>query len=235
MSEWTDDSSWVPKAFLRWNCWQGVSWVRPTDISHAGLQWGKRVTAADLRTTHCSSRWKVFKLDSGQWVWVELMFPQDGVIDFREYVMAISMLIKGSAVQKLRWSFKLYDKDRDGAITRQEMLEIMQVCVSVLFEWGKHVELTAQAVHLSPNSVLLHYRLFIRWVWLLLSRGQIHSLLKIAPTGCLHDWIKTITVRNPISAPPADSMDPMKDIPVISMHFLFCVCWMLSGINTCST
>ncbi|TWW75541.1 guanylyl cyclase inhibitory protein [Takifugu rubripes] len=50
----------------------------------------------------------------------------DGVVDFREYVMAISMLIEGSAVEKLRWSFKLYDKDRDGGITRQEMLEIMQ-------------------------------------------------------------------------------------------------------------
>lgn len=59
-------------------------------------------------------------------------FLQDGVVDFREYVMAISMLIEGSAVEKLRWSFKLYDKDRDGAITREEMLEIMQVCVCAL-------------------------------------------------------------------------------------------------------
>ncbi|XP_028440430.1 guanylyl cyclase inhibitory protein [Perca flavescens] len=50
----------------------------------------------------------------------------DGVVDFREYVMAISMLIEGSAVEKLRWSFKLYDKDGDGAITREEMLEITQ-------------------------------------------------------------------------------------------------------------
>ncbi len=58
-------------------------------------------------------------------------FLQDGVVDFREYVMAISMLIEGSAVEKLQWSFKLYDKDRDGAITREEMLEIMQVCVCV--------------------------------------------------------------------------------------------------------
>ncbi|XP_029908805.1 guanylyl cyclase inhibitory protein [Myripristis murdjan] len=50
----------------------------------------------------------------------------DGVVDFREYVMAISMLIEGSPVEKLRWSFKLYDKDKDGAITREEMLDIMQ-------------------------------------------------------------------------------------------------------------
>lgn len=58
---------------------------------------------------------------------------QDGVVDFREYVMAISMLIEGSAVEKLRWSFKLYDKDKDGAITREEMLEIMQVSVCMYF------------------------------------------------------------------------------------------------------
>ncbi|KAF7661109.1 hypothetical protein LDENG_00269190 [Lucifuga dentata] len=40
--------------------------------------------------------------------------------------MAISLLIEGSAVEKLHWSFKLYDKDKDGAITREEMLEIMK-------------------------------------------------------------------------------------------------------------
>ncbi|XP_048113718.1 guanylyl cyclase inhibitory protein [Alosa alosa] len=50
----------------------------------------------------------------------------DGVVDFREYVTAISMLTEGSSVEKLRWSFKLYDKDKDGTITRGEMLEIMQ-------------------------------------------------------------------------------------------------------------
>lgn len=48
-------------------------------------------------------------------------------MDFREYVTAISMLIEGTTVEKLRWSFKLYDKDKDGSITRSEMLEIMQV------------------------------------------------------------------------------------------------------------
>ncbi|XP_035257214.1 guanylyl cyclase inhibitory protein [Anguilla anguilla] len=36
------------------------------------------------------------------------------------------MLVEGSPMEKLRWSFKLYDKDKDGTITRAEMLEIMQ-------------------------------------------------------------------------------------------------------------
>lgn len=87
-------------------------------------------------------------------------FPQDGVVDFREYVMAISMLIEGSAVEKLSWSFKLYDKDRDGGITRQEMLEIMQACVRLLlYKRGKHAEFTThilQVLHLGPNDGILH-------------------------------------------------------------------------------
>ncbi|XP_026222229.1 EF-hand domain-containing protein [Anabas testudineus] len=70
----------------------------------------------------------------------------DGMVDFREYVMAISMLIEGSAVEKLRWSFKLYDKDRDGAITREEMLEIMQAVhkMSVATALAKPNPLTAE-------------------------------------------------------------------------------------------
>ena len=54
--------------------------------------------------------------------------------------MAISMLIEGSAVEKLCWSFKLYDKDSDGAITKEEMLEIMQVCVSLSVSYTSTVQ-----------------------------------------------------------------------------------------------
>ncbi|TSK38499.1 Aryl hydrocarbon receptor nuclear translocator-like protein 2 [Bagarius yarrelli] len=70
----------------------------------------------------------------------------DGFVDFREYVMAISMLIEGSPVDKLRWSFKLYDKDKDGAITRSEMLDIMQAVykMSVAASLTKPDPLTAE-------------------------------------------------------------------------------------------
>uniref|UniRef100_A0A8C2K6G9 Si:ch211-245j22.3 n=1 Tax=Cyprinus carpio TaxID=7962 RepID=A0A8C2K6G9_CYPCA len=71
---------------------------------------------------------------------------QDGVVDFREYVTAISMLIEGTTVEKLRWSFRLYDKDKDGAITRSEMLEIMQAVykMSVAASLTKPDPLTAE-------------------------------------------------------------------------------------------
>ncbi|KAI4901628.1 hypothetical protein NFI96_012809, partial [Prochilodus magdalenae] len=70
----------------------------------------------------------------------------DGVVDFREYVTAISMLIEGSSVDKLRWSFRLFDKDKDGAITRSEMLEIMQAVykMSVAASLTKPNPLTAE-------------------------------------------------------------------------------------------
>ncbi|XP_077566842.1 guanylyl cyclase inhibitory protein [Stigmatopora nigra] len=63
---------------------------------------------------------------------------EDGVVDFREYVMAISMLLEGSPVERLRWSFKLFDKDGDGAIIREEMLGIMQA----VFKMNKAAGLT---------------------------------------------------------------------------------------------
>uniref|UniRef100_A0A3B3I8C3 Si:ch211-245j22.3 n=1 Tax=Oryzias latipes TaxID=8090 RepID=A0A3B3I8C3_ORYLA len=59
--------------------------------------------------------------------------------------LAISMLIKTSAVEKLCWSFKLYGKNKDGAVTKKDMLELMQVCVlskeflnRILVEQGKN-------------------------------------------------------------------------------------------------
>uniref|UniRef100_UPI00398F1C84 guanylyl cyclase inhibitory protein n=1 Tax=Pristiophorus japonicus TaxID=55135 RepID=UPI00398F1C84 len=51
---------------------------------------------------------------------------RDGTVDYHEYVTAVSLLIQGTPEEKLKWSFKLYDKDKDGVISRTEMLEIMQ-------------------------------------------------------------------------------------------------------------
>ncbi|XP_032805187.1 guanylyl cyclase inhibitory protein-like isoform X1 [Petromyzon marinus] len=53
----------------------------------------------------------------------------DGAVDFLEFVTALSLLLEGSPQQRLHWSFQLCDRDSDGAITRAEMLEIMNaVC-----------------------------------------------------------------------------------------------------------
>lgn len=58
-------------------------------------------------------------------------FLQDGFIDFMEYVAALSLVLKGGVEQKLRWYFKLYDVDGSGCIDRDELLQIIKVCVSL--------------------------------------------------------------------------------------------------------
>ncbi|XP_054476771.1 guanylyl cyclase inhibitory protein [Anoplopoma fimbria] len=111
----------------------------------------------------------------------------DGVVDFREYVMAISMLIEGSAVEKLRWSFKLYDKDRDGAITREEMLEIMQAVY----------KMSVTAAVTKPNPLTAEEctnRIFVR---LDKDNNAIISLEEFIEGALDDDWIREMLECDP--------------------------------------
>lgn len=48
---------------------------------------------------------------------------QTGHIDFNEVLIAFSILVKGSNFEKMRWIFRFYDQDRDGVVSRGEMME----------------------------------------------------------------------------------------------------------------
>ncbi|KAL6940659.1 Neuronal calcium sensor 1 [Hanseniaspora vineae] len=50
---------------------------------------------------------------------------QNGYVDFKEYVNALSITSRGTLDDKLKWSFKLYDIDNDGQITFDEMLTVV--------------------------------------------------------------------------------------------------------------
>lgn len=56
----------------------------------------------------------------------------DGKIDFREFMVSLSVTTRGNADQKLEWAFKVYDVDGNGFITRREMQLIVRSVEKVI-------------------------------------------------------------------------------------------------------
>ncbi|KAG7255774.1 hypothetical protein CRUP_004552 [Coryphaenoides rupestris] len=50
---------------------------------------------------------------------------RNGSIRFEDFVFGLSVLLRGSVTDKLRWAFNLYDINKDGYVTKEEMLAIM--------------------------------------------------------------------------------------------------------------
>ncbi|XP_076144115.1 guanylyl cyclase-activating protein 2-like [Alosa pseudoharengus] len=52
---------------------------------------------------------------------------QDNTIDFMEYVAAVHLVLRGKLEDKLRWSFKVYDRDGNGRLDRCEVKHIIKI------------------------------------------------------------------------------------------------------------
>ncbi|XP_066516880.1 Kv channel-interacting protein 4 [Hoplias malabaricus] len=51
---------------------------------------------------------------------------QNGLVNFEEFIRGLSILLRGSAEEKLFWAFHLYDLNKDGHLTKEEMLDVMK-------------------------------------------------------------------------------------------------------------
>nr|XP_043883571.1 Kv channel-interacting protein 2-like isoform X2 [Solea senegalensis] len=49
----------------------------------------------------------------------------NGAVSFEDFVRSLSIILRGSTADKLSWAFNLYDLNKDGCITREEMTDIM--------------------------------------------------------------------------------------------------------------
>uniref|UniRef100_A0A8C5D3Q3 Guanylyl cyclase-activating protein 2-like n=1 Tax=Gouania willdenowi TaxID=441366 RepID=A0A8C5D3Q3_GOUWI len=51
----------------------------------------------------------------------------DNALDFLEYVAALNLILRGNLEDRLKWSFKMYDKDGNGKLDRHEVKRLIRV------------------------------------------------------------------------------------------------------------
>lgn len=64
-------------------------------------------------TDYCHYLFRIFDTDNSKY------------IDFKEFIVALSLTARGDLNQKLEFSFKLYDLDRDGKIYYDDLLTVI--------------------------------------------------------------------------------------------------------------
>ncbi|XP_015504241.1 calsenilin isoform X2 [Parus major] len=89
---------------------------------------------------------------------------RNGALCFQDFAVGLSVLLRGTEQQKLRWTFDLYDVNKDGYISKEDMLEIMKSIYAMMGRCtepalgasapAQHVELFFQKMDRNRDGVV---------------------------------------------------------------------------------
>ncbi|KAK2508518.1 hypothetical protein MC885_021793 [Smutsia gigantea] len=112
-----------PKPWL-WSLWRlGRRWV--------SLSWGGDPHLYCLLEAWCC----LYATTYAHFLFNAFDADGNGAIHFEDFVVGLSILLRGTVHEKLKWAFNLYDINKDGYITKEEMLAIMK---SIYDMMGRH-------------------------------------------------------------------------------------------------
>lgn len=61
-----------------------------------------------------------------EFVFESFDLDRDGLLNFEEFIVALSMTSRGDLEDKLEWAFRMYDRDKDGQVSKKDMLEVIR-------------------------------------------------------------------------------------------------------------
>uniref|UniRef100_A0A8P0P4D8 Potassium voltage-gated channel interacting protein 3 n=1 Tax=Canis lupus familiaris TaxID=9615 RepID=A0A8P0P4D8_CANLF len=97
---------------------------------HSGAAW-----SGSPRTPQCSPLLSPDATTYAHFLFNAFDADGNGAIHFEDFVVGLSILLRGTVHEKLKWAFNLYDINKDGYITKEEMLAIMK---SIYDMMGRH-------------------------------------------------------------------------------------------------
>uniref|UniRef100_A0A8C9L008 Potassium voltage-gated channel interacting protein 3 n=1 Tax=Serinus canaria TaxID=9135 RepID=A0A8C9L008_SERCA len=89
---------------------------------------------------------------------------RNGALCFQDFAVGLSVLLRGTEQQKLKWTFDLYDVNKDGYVSKEDMLEIMKSIYAMMGRCtepapgagapAQHVELFFQKMDRNGDGVV---------------------------------------------------------------------------------
>ncbi|KAM8971932.1 A-type potassium channel modulatory protein KCNIP1-like [Pelodytes ibericus] len=89
---------------------------------------------------------------------------QSGSVKFEDFVTALSVLLRGTIHEKLRWTFNLYDINKDGYINKEEMMDIVKAIYDMMGKYTypvlkedapkQHVDLFFQKMDKNKDGIV---------------------------------------------------------------------------------